>query len=309
MVVAGGLVWLGAVVRPDSKRTNPPVGASGDLSKFLKTYAGGLRQDAPYRPPTDEEQRAATAGLQALFQGKDRIRAARTALKPLGFTVTTGTDSSTHRRYAMAVSERDTERAWGAYLVDLSTPTRLVVEVPHPNFDLGTEQTGLALFRKVPGSVLLVAGAHRRAHESAADVAHREDSLFHAVATELANRDLPQVQLHGFHDLSLPGQDVVLSAGAGEPGRQARRAATELEESFSVCRAWTDDCGKLGGTRNVQGQMAARLDTVFLHVEISRRVRDDESMQAALVRGLAAAFARDKKSSSRATKDKSTTPR
>ncbi|MEV6898927.1 hypothetical protein [Amycolatopsis sp. NPDC051372] len=49
------------------------------------------------------------------------------------------------------------------YVIDRSAPPSLVVEVPHPGFDLRTELFGVDLFRQVPGAVLLVAGAHRKA--------------------------------------------------------------------------------------------------------------------------------------------------
>ncbi|WP_051735977.1 hypothetical protein [Amycolatopsis rifamycinica] len=117
--------------------------------------------------------------------------------------------------------------------------------MPHPAFDLRTELFGIDLFRRVPGAVLLVAGAHRKADDSKADVAHEEDSVFHVVATALAGRGLPQVQLHGFHDQNLPSTDIVLSSGAT-----------------------TAD------------------DTVFLHVEMSRTVRESPERRADVVRGL-----------------------
>jgi len=292
-LAAGGVLWFVAR-KPTATAPSPPPRAGSDLAGFFATFAAGLRESDPYRPPTDAERATAVTGLRTLFDGADRIDAARAALEPLGFAVSTGTDTATGRRYAMAVSERGSDRAWGAYVIDLSAPARLVIQVPHPNFDLGTEEIGVALFRRAPGSVLLVAGAHRKAADGAGDVAHRDDSLFHAASADLAERDLPQVQLHGFHDRSLPGKDVVVSAGAGDPGPEVKRAASALaDRGLDVCRAWRDDCGKLSGTRNVQGRAAADRGTVFLHVEISRRVRDDEKRWSRLVRALAAAFPRD----------------
>jgi hypothetical protein len=174
-------------------------------------------------------------------------------------------------------------------LVDRPGPVRLVVEVPHPNSDLHTEEIGLALYQKVPGSVLLVAGTHRRAANGAGDVAHRTDSMFHAVASDLADRGLSQVQLHGFHDDNLPDTDVVVSPGAGDAGAAVRRVADRIDEDFRVCRSWRQDCGRLEGTTNVQGRDAARQGTPFVHVEISRTVRDDRDTWTKLVRAIARA--------------------
>lgn len=47
----------------------------------------------------------------------------------------------------------------------------------------------------------------------------------------------------------------------------------------------------MSGTRNVQGRATAELRAVFLHVELSRTVRDDDSRRGDLTRVLAAVFA------------------
>lgn len=241
----------------------------------------------PYRTPTAEERLAAARGLTAvLIEG----RAASADLVELGFSVEDGFDESTGRPYTLAVNEPGTERAWGLYVVDKSAPPSVVVEVPHPNSDLRTEIAGLDYFHHVPGAVLLVAGAHRRARGRAADVAHQADSLFHAVAAELGGRGLPQVQLHGFGDRSMPGVDVVLSSGATLAGAPARRAAKELAAAgFVVCHAWQDPCKGLEGVTNAQGIAAARGGTMFLHVEMSRTLREDAARRASAMAALAAA--------------------
>jgi hypothetical protein len=218
-------------------------------------------------------------------------------LAPLGFSLQQAVDEATSRPYLSVVNERNSERAWGMYLVDLSVQTRLVIEVPHPNSDLRTEEMGLALFRQVPGAVLMVAGAHRDAADKAADVAHRTDSAFHAVAAELAARDLPQVQLHGFHDSSLPTQDVVLSVGAGRPDDidiMDNSVQGMQKAGLTVCRAWLVKCGRLAGTSNRQGQMAAEFGAPYMHVEVSRSVREDGWRRSAVVDAIADAVIRER---------------
>ena len=165
-----------------------------------------------------------------------------------------------------------------------------MIEVPHPNSDLHTEEIGLALYQAVPGSVLAVAGTHRRVDDGAGDVAHRTDSMFHAVAGDFAERGLPQIQLHGFHDDNLPDADVVISPGAGDAGDAVRRVADRIDDAdFEVCRSWRQDCGRLEGTTNEQGRDAARQGTPFVHVEISRSIRDDRDAWSRLVRAIAQA--------------------
>jgi hypothetical protein len=254
-----------------------------DLGTEVRQFAAGLDDDDPYRPPEQAERQQLLSALRALEAGEPTPTA-----DDLGFTARTGVDRETGRPFGLLVNSPG-ERAWGWYLVDLSAPLRLVIEVPHPNSDLRTEEIGLALYQAIPGSVLAVAGTHRRVDDDAGDVAHRTDSMFHAVASDYAERGLPQVQLHGFHDDNLPDTDVVISPGAGDAGESVRRVAERADEDFQVCRSWRRDCGRLEGTTNEQGRDAARQGTPFVHVEISRSVRDDRDSWSKLVRAIAAA--------------------
>lgn len=235
------------------------------MESFLRSFTAAQSTRQPYRHPTAAELRTAETGFAAFL---DR---APHHLGQLGFSVA---DDS------LVVQEPGTGRAWGLYAIDRSAPPSLVVEVPHPSSDLRTDLIGLALFRQVPGAVLAVAGAHRRRE----DPAHETRTVFHVVTTLLARRGLPQVQLHGFKDRTLPAADVVLSAGAGEAGDAAGRAADRLHAAgFRVRRAWAEPCRGLAGTTNVQGQAAA--GTPFLHVELNRTTR--ETRRDDVVRALA----------------------
>jgi hypothetical protein len=273
VLVAGTFL---VVAKPSAPRGDAT--PATDLGAEVRQFAAGLDDDAPYRPPEPAERRQLLSALRALEAGEPE--------DVLGFTMRTGVDRETGRRFGLAVNPEG-ERAWGWYLVDLSAPARLVIEVPHPNSDLRTEEIGLALYQAVPGSVLLVAGTHRRADDDAGDVAHRTDSMFHAVASDLAERGLPQIQLHGFHDDNLPDVDVVVSPGAGDAGDLVRGIADGIDEDFRVCRSWRQDCGRLEGTTNEQGRDAARQGVPFVHVEISRSIRDDRDDWSSLVRAIA----------------------
>lgn len=244
----------------------------------MLTFAAGLTARQPYRSPTPEERRAGARGFAKLLDGEP------TDLADLGFSVD---DDVSGRPYTLVVNEPGTERAWGLYAVDRSAPPSIVVEIPHPNSDLRTELFGPAYFRRVPGAVLLVAGAHRRAGGRTADVAHQPASLFHVFAGQLGARGLPQVQLHGFNDLRVPGVDVVLSTGATPVGAPAKRAAERLQAAgFDVRCAWEEPCPGLEGRTNAQGVAAAASGTTFLHVELNRTVREDVSRREAVVAAL-----------------------
>jgi hypothetical protein len=274
LVLAIGLVVVVVVLRTPDRRVLPaaadePPTLKGRITAFLATqYA-----EQPYRDPTDAERAAAVGSRFA----------------ELGFSSVEGVDEVTGRRYALHTSPPD-ERAWGAVLVDLSAPVRLAVEVPHPRTDIGTEWIGLDLFRAVPGSVLLIAGANRRAAGDLADVAHNENSLYQALSVDLARRGVPQLQLHGFADLNLPDHDIAVSTGGDRPNPLATRIADGLAEAgFDECRAWAQKCGRLEGTTNVQAKAAALANAPFAHVELSNRVRTDEPRRAGLIDALTAA--------------------
>ncbi|GHE75992.1 hypothetical protein GCM10017786_01090 [Amycolatopsis deserti] len=282
LLIAGAAASLAACGGQNSAPSTEP-----DLLTRVSELAAGLSPRAPYRAPTTAERDDAATGILAVLEnhhpGADGEKLGR-----LGFATTRGTDLVTNRRYTLVASRPGDERGWGFYLADEDTP-RLVVEVPHPNSDLHTENTGIALYRQQPGSVLLMAGAHRRAGGRAADVAHREDSVFHALAAELMRKNLPQLQIHGFDDASLPDKDIIISPGAGKATDAHRATATALEDAgFTICRSWTDSCSDLEGKTNVQGRLAAELQTPFLHLETNRTVRESAERQAALVKALGA---------------------
>ncbi|MGW4129255.1 hypothetical protein [Amycolatopsis japonica] len=272
VALALALVLTLVLVLGDDESQRPPLDPEADLSSLLAGFTSSLSAEQDYRSPGAGERRTAAAGFAALLDASPEGTA---SLGKLGFAVRDGTDRQTGRPYTVAVNESGTERSWGMYLIDRSAPPSLAVEVPHPASDLRTESFGLDYFRQVPGAVLLIAGAHRKADDGRADVAHEVDSVFHVVATTLGGRGLTQIQLHGFDDQNLPDDDIVLSSGATVAGPPAHRAADRLEAAgLDVCRAWASSCGALEGTKNVQGKAAAKDGTVFLHVEMSRTVRE-----------------------------------
>ncbi|MDQ3403999.1 MAG: hypothetical protein M3548_11465, partial [Actinomycetota bacterium] len=255
------------------------------LDEVIASFTSALREDAAYRPPEQDESRVTAQTINLLSQrDPETIAGARATLDPLGFTTRTGVDAKTGRGFIVIANERASDRAWGLYVIDTTEQARVVVEVPHPAFDLRTEVIGLELFRARPGMVLAMAGTHRRVAGGAGDVAHRADSMFHAVTRSFAMRGLPQIQLHGFDDASLAGVDVVLSPSATKTTDALRDTASRIEDDgFSVCRAWREPCGNLEGRRNEQGVTAAEHDATFVHVEINKTVRDDPGRWAAIV--------------------------
>ncbi|QLE74468.1 hypothetical protein FGW37_25300 [Streptomyces rectiverticillatus] len=277
-----------------SHRAAPQPTGTVDLARRITDYTDGITADGSYRIPTERERRAVADGVRALLDG-DRTAAGR-RLGGVGYAVHTLVDSSGGTRYAEiadATREGEVRRGWGRVYVDLRGPVRWQVQVPHPSADQRTEQLGIGLLRGTPGGVLVLAGAHRAADSGggpdSADVAHRRDSVFAAVAGALAERRLPAVQVHGFADSSLPDHDVVVSPGKGEEGLPSavRLAAAYRTQGLRVCEVWERYCGRLEGRTNVEGEDAEEVGVPFLHVEHNRRIRDDDALLAKAVRALA----------------------
>ncbi|GGP39767.1 hypothetical protein [Streptomyces abikoensis] len=284
----------GAAGAPD---TGPPDagGTAGtvDLGARITGFTDGINQNGHYRVPAASDRRAVADGVRLLVDG-DRAAAER-SLVGAGYALRTLADRQDGRRYAEiadATREGETTRGWGRVYLDLQGPARWSVQVPHPSADQRTEQLGIGLLRGAPGGVLILAGAHRNAAGStdgdAADVAHRADSVFAAVAAVLADRRLPAVQVHGFADASLPEHDVVVSPGKGDAGLPAaRRLSAALgREKLRVCEVWRRYCGRLEGRTNVEGDHADAVGAPFLHVEHSRTVRFDDALMGEAVRAL-----------------------
>ncbi|MFU8851674.1 hypothetical protein ACNAW0_11935 [Micromonospora sp. SL1-18] len=268
----------------------PASSGPADLAAAIIDFGGRLKPTAAYRDPTAEERSRVRDAVDLLLVGRDGLPKATGLLTAAGYRSTVGTDSATGREYAIYQTEPGSDQPWGMLVVDLSRPARLAIEVPHPNSDLQTEGLGALLFRAVPGSVLLVAGSHRRAAKNRADAAHNPDGIFQVVAGQFARARVNQIQLHGFAEQSLPGTDAVVSNGQRRPNPPLRRVADALQGAgFATCRAWTEKCGQLEGTTNVQADEARRRQSVFIHVEITGPVRRDPSRGAALVAALATA--------------------
>ncbi|WP_344326796.1 hypothetical protein [Streptomyces macrosporus] len=262
-----------------------------ELERRITDFTASFTEDDRYRPPEREERRAVADGVGLLLDGRRKEAARR--LSDAGFGLLTLTDRPTGRRFA-EISEHTDDggpgRGRGRVYVDLDNAPRWSVQVPHPAADLDTERLGVGVLRGAPGGVLVLAGAHRGAgRDGAADVAHRRDTVFHAVCDELLARGMPGIQVHGFANDSAPEYDAIVSTGRGEDGlREARELARALDaDGLEVCRAWARPC-ELAGRTNQQGRRAAAERVPFLHLEFNRKTRADEERVDRVVAAMAA---------------------
>lgn len=285
-----------------------------DLAARIDDFTRQTIRRSAFRPPTALERRAVADGVGLYLDGR-RAEAER-RLAEVDFGVSAFNDTATGRPFAeIADRARESTRGWGRVYVDLpqnlsdgaaggdrpdgaaggaaGEPVRRPaatwsVQVPHPVADADSEKLGVGAWRATPGGVLVLAGAHRRAgKDGAADVAHRRDTVFHAVCAELVARRLPGIQVHGFADSTEPDYDVIVSTGRGDHGRTWGEglASALSRQGFDVCRVWVRRCA-LEGRTNVQGRAAADAELPFLHVEFSRTVRESPARIARAVKAI-----------------------
>lgn len=276
VLVSGSLVGDACDSARDQARGQPE---SGSVTEAAVAYAAGIPgADSRYVVPTDRELDRIARAWSALEGG--RTSDARTVASEWGYEIDRLGDG------VMALRGR------GGYFVHRRDGADVIVEVPHPIADARTEMLGGLLFERVGARVLLVAGAHRDAGESGrADVAHAPDSVFDAVHRVATRGGDVVVQVHGYADHSAPDTDVIVSRGA-EP-TELTDAVSRMLSGFAVC-LWrpstTGPCGDLAGTENLQGRSARAAGAEFVHLEVSREVRDDDERLRALVRAVADAL-------------------
>lgn len=222
-------------------------------------------------------------------------------------------------RDGTAVLIRPTDQTGQARVaMELAPRTDLIVEAPHPYFDIGTLDESLGFFRSLGPRALIAAGAHRCANTAPgcsgsstacgqpagfrhSDAAHAVDGTFHAahIAASALFPDAKVVSVHGYGR-----RGVGLSDGTKEPvgptSFVARMAAALQTLGVSPVTSCNPGAGvpvetTLCGTTNVQGRhlnganpactrFAVRSSGRFLHLEqgLATRGRVDTVAQALL---------------------------
>jgi len=280
VAIAGAIVVAGLVLYllpTGTRKDDKPEAASTDLLSEVQQFSQGMSAETGYTRPTQAERTAISTGVQRVLDNAPNE--AKDVLAAVGYTISERVDTATQRRYHEISDSAGNSRGWGRVVIDTSESTRLGIEVPHPKADQDSESLGVELFRKAPGSVLVIAGAHRRAAENrVADMAHTTASVFEDLHELLVRRRVPVVQLHGFQNETAPDSDVVVSAGPPLTSPLAVRTAQRLESAgLSVCKPWVTGCPGLEATTNVQARYSDEQKAEFIHVEVSRDIRDSPS--------------------------------
>jgi hypothetical protein len=270
----------------------------GNLSQVIGEIVGGMpgRGTEGYVKPSSHEA-SEFADLASAMSADDLEEASRSA-DFLDYTLVWYEDIPTGRRLLMAREEevpaRTAKRGWGTIVVDPGG-TDLIVEVPHPLFDIDTPEVGVELFEQTGAKALLLAGTHRYSWaDGRADVAHATGTPFDAAHKALLAARFV-VQPHGFHareDDRYP--DIVLSAGVA-PAPIGIRSVYRSMNSAGIDIGLFDGRGRykdLAGTRNLQGTSTREVGGEFVHVELAWHVRTNPVERSRVVETLARALAR-----------------
>ena len=188
----------------------------------------------------------------------------------------------------------------GVYLLRRNPVRRVLVEVPHSFFDEHTLALGQALFSEIGALGLLVNTVHRYRGAGCpaepgrtpclSDMAHRVDSVFHAVHKALSSAQRPLViAVHGFRPQK-SDPDVIVSA-----------AGTRLDVTCfaqRLRRLWPTrvvainpaDTRRLGGHTCAQARHLRATGGKMLHVELCAALRRRLGRSGRKRRALAAAL-------------------
>jgi hypothetical protein len=242
---------------------------------------------------------------------------AKACLESVNYTLAPLDDAG--RRYWIAAERRTGFKGLGTYIVNARYARNLVLETPHPIFDMGTLEEAAAVMQKVGARALFVSGTQRCANLDTpagcdgstnacggqsyrnSDAAHFVGNFFTA-AHEATLRLNPQPVAISVHGSAGEPVDAELSDGTPAPapaGAFVNRLRNALEKrgvKAGSCN-WPADNPKrfhLCGGTNVQGRITngspnactvpARVSAgLFVHIEQTRVVRSDPDYLAGAI--------------------------
>ena len=309
--LAVGLVLLPAGARPVSptmvKQPKSPPPAE-TLFDVLSDHLRHARADRRWRGPSRHEREALRAGFRRVVAGCDEtsVGEVNRELGPFGFAV-----EFLPARFGplVMIREREDQRTGrGLYVIrcdwppGIDTPgTPVIIQAPHPFFDLHTGELVAKLFAEGPFLGAYWSSVHRyratrdetpEAPIHPGDVAHQPGSAFQAatVGAALGHSEVRFVQLHGFSQATAE-TDVILSSG--DRGLIPHGLGRNLSPSLGKVWLYGQDTGVLGATTNAQQKALNEAQPGrFVHVELAlgvrRRLRRDPNLREELARALRA---------------------
>jgi hypothetical protein len=181
------------------------------------------------------------------------------------------------------VDRKDTLRGAGLVAVRLGPlDAEVVLQAPHPFFDLGTGRIASASFDEGGIRAVVVATANRAVAPDA-DPAHAPAGWFQAATDGLARglSDPLFVQIHGFGEHTTDACAVVSEGSSRLSPEELQRASRVIASGLGCHAVVTGDAvPDLAARTNVQSQLLSDR-AAFLHVELAREPRDELVADAA----------------------------
>ncbi|MFD4367961.1 hypothetical protein [Rhodococcus sp. NPDC058521] len=283
-VLAGVVMMSTATACSNDPAPEPPEKVSSLVTRVVK--ASPDRESTTYATPSRGTAQAVAASVSELL-GTGNTELDSYDLEPVAVEQS-GEDGAEQPPISALVERGNPTAGNGLYVVrdnrDVTSP--LVVQIPHPVADKYSERMGTQLFSESNARLFMMAGAHRKAGDDSADVAHRSDTTFAAVNDAVVQKGMTVVQIHGFssdnHD---EFGDVVLSSTVDEPSPAVRQLENDLEDNgFDTCTYDGEKCKALAATTNVQAIAARERGADFIHIEVNQNIRKDKSDRRELMR-------------------------
>ncbi|MDH3282298.1 MAG: hypothetical protein OEQ18_14370, partial [Gammaproteobacteria bacterium] len=234
------------------------------IDGYLKEWLFGSKQRIAqrgsdlYRPPRMEEllyldeevispllEVAATEFVDGEWTaaGVNELRNINVAVNTLNYEIIRFRHRRTDRSYIILAEQDSAEpkRYWGTYVFRMGTPANFVVQVPQPGFELTSFDFGAALFERLEGSALLIAGAHLDANrDGSADISSLANT--HSVFTlvsQVLNREYGATPLLNVQTRAFAPRDAAAEARA-EVLYSVSSGARQLHQLDALSRSLID---------------------------------------------------------------------
>ena len=272
---------------PSSEAKHDTTVATKELLLLDKIKARRDSKNVRYVAPNSAELEVFSTWFRSVVASAE-THTQSVAQAPMGFELDTSNAS-----FWLAGEQASHKRGVGAFVVRVGPALNWVVQAPHTFFDVGTLEIAATCFEVLNARALLVNTVRRsnsdeqdmqreeraelaRGGEADSDLAHAPRSFFstaHATFVQSA-ASYSTLQIHGFRDELLPQVSAVVSAAGTNASAGALARHLQAVLGPEAVRLYPSQVKKLGGTGNVQAQLSKASGSAFIHLELSRTLRD-----------------------------------
>lgn len=262
----------------------------GSLFQLVKNIKAAmpLRDSNGFTKPTNSEQ-IKFAEIIGFITNK-KYFAADSSARLLGYILYKWQDTENSEKLYYILMEPTADKnngvnlGWGTYIFCESGDQDAIIEVPHPVWDSNTWQVGFRAFQLLNSQFFLLSGTHRYAngrYPAPADPAHNTENIFYTVHTQLADKAMHTIQVHGYSRSSSKYDgypDVVISNGTAHPSEILNSFSAAINnEGYSVGIFNGIDYSQLGATTNTEGIWSNQNGLSFVHIEMEYFIRASKS--------------------------------